>query len=609
MLPPLRRYLSLTLIAITFFVVFFHLASERPGHVHRHAAHSRPQPKGPRPIDRILHPGPFKPKFKWKDVKQKHAVDDYLEIPTGNRVDIPRVQHDFEPEPLSHTLWRKNRRKAVEEAFEHSWEGYKKNAWLQDEVSPLSGRSRNPFGGWGATLVDSLDTLWIMGRTKDFETAVAAIKKIDFVSTPLEEINVFETTIRYLGGLLAAYDVSGGKYPVLLEKSVEIGEMLYLAFDTPNRMPVTRWKWQKTALGEDQEPSKHSLLAEVGSLTLEFTRLSQITGDAKWYDAVARVTNVFEEAQNTTKIPGLWPTFVNAKDKDFKRDTTFTLGGMADSLYEYLPKEHILIGGQTSQYQNMFRTAIAAAKKNVFFRPLNSENRKMLLSGTVRRLSHMRTKLQPQAEHLACFAGGMVALAAKVFDQPDDMDTARELVDGCLWAYNSTVSGIMPEIFTALPCQEADWEDCAWDEDTWHHAVAETANHGSAGDEYEATAQQVIASKGLAPGFVGVTDPRYILRPEAIESVFVMYRITGDIRFQLQAWEMFQAITNATRTSIAFAALKDVTRLDGALIDNMESFWTAETLKYFYLIFSEPDVISLDDYVLNTEAHPLLRPK
>jgi mannosyl-oligosaccharide alpha-1,2-mannosidase len=42
--------------------------------------------------------------------------------------------------------------------------------------------------------------------------------------------------------------------------------------------------------------------------------------------------------------------------------------------------------------------------------------------------------------------------------------------------------------------------------------------------------------------------------------------------------------------------------------DYMESFWLAETLKYFYLVFSPPDLISLDDYVLNTEAHPFRRP-
>ena len=87
-------------------------------------------------------------------------------------------------------------------------------------------------------------------------------------------------------------------------------------------------------------------------------------------------------------------------------------------------------------------------------------------------------------------------------------------------------------------------------------------------------------------------------RPEAIESVFILYRITGDTVLQDKAWKMFQAIEKYTRTDIAHAALDDVTVANPPKSDRMESFWTAETLKYFYLIFSEPNVISLDDYVL-----------
>lgn len=88
------------------------------------------------------------------------------------------------------------------------------------------------------------------------------------------------------------------------------------------------------------------------------------------------------------------------------------------------------------------------------------------------------------------------------------------------------------------------------------------------------------------------------IRPEAIESVFILYRITGDVSFQDKAWKMFQSIDKYTKTEIANAALDDVTVMEPPKSDRMESFWTAETLKYFFLIFSSPDVISLDDYVL-----------
>lgn len=127
----------------------------------------------------------------------------------------------------------------------HSWQGYRKNAWLHDEVKPVSGGYKDHFGGWGATLVDALDTLYIMNLEQDFTIAVADLRKVDFTIPRIESLNVFESTIRYLGGLMSAYDLSKGKYPILLEKAVALGEMLYHAFDTPNRLPVTRWHWER----------------------------------------------------------------------------------------------------------------------------------------------------------------------------------------------------------------------------------------------------------------------------------------------------------------------------------------------------------------------------
>jgi mannosyl-oligosaccharide alpha-1,2-mannosidase len=90
--------------------------------------------------------------------------------------------------------------------------------------------------------------------------------------------------------------------------------------------------------------------------------------------------------------------------------------------------------------------------------------------------------------------------------------------------------------------------------------------------------------------------------------VFILYRITGDPALPDRAWKMFNSIVAISITEIAHAALDDITLPDPPKADRMESFWMAETLKYFYLIFSEPDVVSLDEYVFNTEAHPLCRP-
>lgn len=71
---------------------------------------------------------------------------------------------------------------------------------------------------------------------------------------------------------------------------------------------------------------------------------------------------------------------------------------------------------------------------------------------------------------------------------------------------------------------------------------------------------------------------------------------------------MFEAVIKATSTEFGHSAIIDVTAEETYQLDEMESFWLAETLKYFYLLFSTPDVISLDEWVLNTEAHPFKRP-
>jgi mannosyl-oligosaccharide alpha-1,2-mannosidase len=182
--------------------------------------------------------------FPWSTRPEKHPVSSLIPLPTGYPVKIPSIQHKFAPESAQALLKRNKCREKVEETFTRAWNGYREHAWMKDELAPISGSSRNHFGGWAATLVDSLDTLWIMDMKEEFEQAVESVKNIDFTTTEEEEINTFETTIRYLGGLLAAFDLSDGKYPILLNKAVELGDMLYAAFDTPNRMPITRWHWK-----------------------------------------------------------------------------------------------------------------------------------------------------------------------------------------------------------------------------------------------------------------------------------------------------------------------------------------------------------------------------
>ncbi|KAJ4989699.1 glycoside hydrolase family 47 protein [Stagonosporopsis vannaccii] len=539
-------------------------------------------------------------RFNWKDVTQRYPVENFVKLPAAGKRPTLKVQFDFKQDepPLYHEIVRKRRQAAVKMTFERSWKAYKKHAWKQDELLPISGGSKTTFGGWGATLVDSLDTLWIMGLEDEFHEAVQAVTEIDFAPGH-GELNMFETTIRYMGGLLAAYDLTSCKDGRLLEKAMELGDMIYMSFDTPNRMPITRWNAGKAAAGEEQSAAANGIIAELASFSLEFTRLSQLTGDMRYYDAVTRVTAVLASQQNETKIPGLWPVGINVQKPDLTRDNLFSLGTMADSAYEYLGKTYQLLhntGATASQYANMYTSAMDAVIKYLLFHPTTPDNADILMPGAARIDGQGTITLDPTAQHLVCFAGGMLALGSKLLGNASHLEHGRKVTEACIWSYIHAPNGIMPEMFRMTPCPTK--EPCDYDENSRR-------------------IQQF-------PGFERVTDARYMLRPEAIESVFYMYRITGERRYQDVAWSMFEAIEKRTRTSIANAAIRDVTqrvepkeaselrRGVGArseeseleLSDSMESFWTAETLKYFYLIFSEPGLISLDEWVLNTEAHP-----
>lgn len=150
----------------------------------------------------------------------------------------------------------------------------------------------------------------------------------------------------------------------------------------------------------------------------------------------------------------------------------FTLGGQADSVYEYMPKQYMLLGGLEGKYQRMYEMAIEASKKYLFFRPMLPDDRDILLSGsvTIRGESDQDKLLfQPEGSHLTCFAGGMLAIGAKIFDRNSDLDLARKLTDGCVWAYEATTTGIMPEHYLAVPCMNR--VHCKWNETKYDELI------------------------------------------------------------------------------------------------------------------------------------------
>lgn len=101
-------------------------------------------------------------------------------------------------------------------------------------------------------------------------------------------------------------------------------------------------------------------------------------------------------------------------------------------------------------------------------------------------------------------------------------------------------------------------------------------------------------------------DPYYILRPEVIESYFYLWRMTKDEKYREWAWDAAEHIEKHCRTEGGYTGFRDVRSPESTQDDVQQSFFFAETLKYLYLIFSDDDLLPLDKYVFNTEAHPFL---
>jgi hypothetical protein len=95
-------------------------------------------------------------KSYWARIPERYPVKSFAQLPSGKPGSIPAIQHVFAPESDEARRVRVARQEAVRSNFTHAWQGYKTNAWMADEVGPLSGRAKSPFGGWAATLVDSL---------------------------------------------------------------------------------------------------------------------------------------------------------------------------------------------------------------------------------------------------------------------------------------------------------------------------------------------------------------------------------------------------------------------------------------------------------------------
>lgn len=215
------------------------------------------------------------------------------------------------------SLWI-SRQQKVKEAFVHAWSGYKKYAMGYDELMPLSQHGVDGLGGLGATVVDALDTAMIMGLDEVVTEAGSWVEEhLSERISKKGQVNLFETTIRVLGGLLSAYHLSGGekgmnlthagpKPAVYLETAKNLADRLMSAFTaSPTAIPFSDVILHESTA--HPAPGGLSSTSEVSTLQLEFNYLSSVSGDLKYS---LEAMKVMDHMNTLPKLEGLVPIYI-----------------------------------------------------------------------------------------------------------------------------------------------------------------------------------------------------------------------------------------------------------------------------------------------------------
>lgn len=428
---------------------------------------------------------------------------------------------------------------------------------------------------WGASAVDALSTALIMGEKEIVNQIISYIPTINFGQTPTE-VSLFETTIRYLGGMISGYDFLSGPLAsladnkadvdALLTQSINLANNLSFAFDTPSGVP-----WNNLIFSNRSNDGEDNGLATVGTLILEWVRLADLSGNSTYATLVEKAESYLLNASpaSSEPFPGLLGMNIDPRTGLFKDALGGWVGG-ADSYYEYLIKMYIYDPSRYASYRAAWLEAADSSIKYLTSHPSSRPDITFLASFN-------GTNIRQRSQHLACFDGGNFILAGQTVNEQKYVDYGLELVNGCHETYINTATRIGPEIFSwntsALPANQSAFYNQS--------------------------------------GFY-ITDAGYALRPEVIESYYYAYRATKDTKYQDWAWDAFVAINATTRVGSGYSSIKDVNVVGGGgFTDFQESFWFAEVLKYSYLIQSEGGEEwqvgdgGKDGWVFNTEAHPV----
>ena len=308
--------------------------------------------------------------------------------------------------------------RAVRAEFLHAWQAYVRYALPHDELKPASREGRDWHEGQSLlmTPVDALDTMLLMGLSEEAEkTKMLLIEKLSFD----RDISVknFEITIRVLGGLLSAHQLTGD--PRLLALAEDLGNRLLPVFDSPTGMP-----YMSVNLRTGKVSGAVSNPAEIGTLILEFGTLAKLTKREVFYQKPRKA--LAELFRRRSKI-GLVGEEIDVETGQWKSATSHVGGGI-DSYYEYLVKCEKLFGD--AECGRMARESLAAVN-----RYLSDEISGGLWYGEADKDSGRRTSTTYGALH--AFLPAVLAISG-------DVARARRLQESGLRMWS--LHGIEPEV-------------------------------------------------------------------------------------------------------------------------------------------------------------------
>ena len=287
----------------------------------------------------------------------------------------------------------RERREKIKAAMQHLWDGYNECAFGYDEVQPVTCTGNQKWKGLATTMVDSLDTLWLMGMYDEFHKAKDWIQEhlnhdID------DEVSVFENTIRSVGGLLAAYDWSGED--IFLVKAQDLADRIFKAFETPSGIPFRYVNLRTGAATNNDKSLDATNIAEAGTLQLEYRYLAKVTKNDK-YAKVAE--HAYDQIYSTHLENGLlYSKIDNQVEVPYSADTLITISGPSDSFYEYMLKQWLQGGKTEHKFRDMYDKAVEGIHQNLL--------KKSKPSGLVYMSKIDNGNMVDEFEHLECFFPG-----------------------------------------------------------------------------------------------------------------------------------------------------------------------------------------------------------